>query len=192
LKNKPLNNSDLIRLLSEGNEDAFRLVYDSYYRSLCHYANRILNDFDDSEDIVQNIIMKLWENGESLNGISDLKSYLFRSVHNGCLNKISRISSKEKYQSESWLNLKAIEMEYRDSLQYIELDEIINKLIHELPEQCQRVFRMSRFDDKSYKEIALELNVTVKAVEANISRALQKMRLGLKDYLYLIILLYLK
>jgi RNA polymerase sigma-70 factor, ECF subfamily len=150
----------------------------------------MLNDLDESEDVVQNIIMKLWENRENIETIVNIKSYLFKSTYNSCLNIISKHGKKLNYEKESWLKLKEIEMEERDSLLYNELNEIVNRLIDELPDQCQRVFKMNRLDEKSYKEIAQELNITVKAVEGNISRALQKMRLGLKDYLYLILILY--
>jgi RNA polymerase sigma-70 factor (ECF subfamily) len=192
LKEKAINNADLIRSLSRGNEEAFRSIYVLYYKGLCLYANRILKNNDECEDVVQSIIMKLWENKENIEDITDIKSYLYRSTYNGCLNKLSKLDNKQKYQNESWLKLKEIEMEDRDSLQYTELNEIVNRLIDELPEQCQRVYKMNRSDEKSYIEISQELNITVKAVEANISRALQKLRLGLKDFLVLIVVLYFK
>lgn len=192
MKNSNLHNTDLINLIGRDKQEAFRVIYDNYYESLCFYANRMLNNLDESEDVVQNIIIKLWENRENLETIVNVKSYLFRATYNSCLNIISRLGKKQIYQNESWLKLKEIEMEERDSLVYAELEKIVNKLIDELPDQCQRVFKMNRFEEKSYKEIAQELNITVKAVEGNISRALQKMRLGLRDYLYLILLMYFK
>ena len=192
MKNSDLNRADLINSLSQGTQEAFQAIYDNYYESLCYYANRMLADMDESEDVVQSIIMKLWENRENIGTIVNVKSYLYKSTHNSCLNIISKHGKKQNYENESWFKSKEIEMEERDSLLYTELNEIVNKLIEELPEQCQRVFKMNRFDEKSYKEIAQELNITVKAVEGNMSRALQKMRMGLKDYLYLILIIYLR
>lgn len=183
---------DLARLLSLGSEEAFRTLYDLYFESLCFYANRMLNNIDESQDVVQNIILKLWENKEEISSIHNLRSYLYRSTYNSCLNAISKHGKKEIFIKDSWLELKEIEMEERDSLLYSELKEIVNQLINQLPEQCQRVFKMNRFDEKTYKEIAEELGITVKAVEGNMSRALHKLREGLKDYMYLILLFYLK
>jgi len=144
---------------------------------------RFIDDRDDAEEIVQDIIFKLWQQKELLESIKSLKAYLFRSVHNRCLNFIKHELHKEKYIDKAWGELKKIELENFEDMQNRELEEKLNNAIHALPERCREVFLLSRFEGKKNKEISEQLGISVKAVEANITRALVSVREKLKSYL---------
>lgn len=146
---------------------------------------------DEAEEIVQQVFYSLWTKRESIDITSTLKSYLYKAVHNSSLNKIKQGKVRQMYAEHQ--KATAITETHSSSqiLQGKELEALINNAIDELPEQCGIVFRMSRFGNMKYAEIADELNISVKTVENHMGKALKLMREKLKDYLHLIILLLL-
>lgn len=175
--------------IRNGDEKAFELVFKSHYGSLCNFAKSFLGDMDDAEEVVQQVFYQLWTKREGIDITSTLKSYLFKAVHNSSLNKIKQGKVRQLYSD----HVKATASEEVHSttqlLQGKELEVIINNAIDELPEQCGAVFRMSRFGNMKYQEIADELGISVKTVENHMGKALKLMREKLKDYLQILILL---
>lgn len=175
--------------IRNGDEKAFELMFKSHYRSLCNFACSFLGDMDEAEEIVQQVFYTLWAKREGIDVTSTLKSYLFKAVHNSSLNKIKQGKVRQMHAE----HVKHTESEESHSttqiLQGKELEKIINAAIDELPEQCCIVFRMSRFGNMKYQEIADELGISVKTVENHMGKALKLMREKLKDYLHLLILL---
>lgn len=165
-------------------EAYFESIYVQYYSSLCVFAKTFVNDNDEAEEIVQGIILKLWEQKESLLEIISLKSYLYRAVRNTCLNYIKHQKIESQYRDSSWIKLKEIESDFIDPYQNTELEEHINEAIAELPERCREVFELSRFDGLKNKEISEKLTISVKAVEANITRALSSLRKKIELYIH--------
>jgi RNA polymerase sigma-70 factor (ECF subfamily) len=165
-------------------EAFFEKIYLQFYASLCVFAKSFVYDDDEAEEIVQSIILKLWEHKESTAEITSLKSYLYRAVRNTCLNHIKHEKIKNQYQDTSWIKLKEIESEFIDPYQNTELEEHINEAIFNLPERCREVFEMSRFDGLKNKEISEKLDISVKAVEANITRALATLRKKINNYIH--------
>lgn len=173
--NIPLINSDF--------EFLFEEIYRLYYVELCVFAQRYLQSPEDSEEIVQDVIFKLWENKDSVESIQSVKAYLYTSVRNKCLNALKHIKIQDRYRGEAWLELKRIESENYEDSSAVELQEKISESIEILPERCREVFMMSRSEGMKNKDISKKLGITVKAVEANISRALSSLRVSLKEYL---------
>lgn len=161
----------------------FETIYNDYYRGLCVFAYSFLPDEDEAEEVVQSIILKLWEHKEQLHEIDSLKSYLYRSVRNACLNQLKHKKIEEKYKDKAWASLKEIEADFIDPYQNKELQEKIQDAINELPDRCKEVFELSRFEGKRNKEISEILDISVKAVEANITRALSSLRKELSKYI---------
>lgn len=164
-------------------DSIFEIIYSQYYSSLCSYAYTFIPDEDEAEEIVQSIILKLWEQKENLDAIQSLKSYLYRSVKNTCLNFIKHQKLEEKYRESAWVELKKIESEFIDPYHNKELENHITKAINELPERCREVFELSRFEGKKNKEISECLDISTKAVEANITRALATLRKKVTEYM---------
>ncbi len=170
--------------IQNGNWDAvFETIYSQYYTGLCTYAHSFIPDADEAEEIVQGIILKMWEQKENLENIISLKSYLFRSVKNTCLNYIKHQKLEEKYREKAWVELKKIEADFIDPYHNTELEHHISEAIKELPERCREVFEMSRFEGKKNKEISDYFNISIKAVEANITRALSILRKKVGEYM---------
>lgn len=166
-------------------EQIFADIYRKHYSELCIYALRFIKDEDEAEEIVQEIIFKLWEQRDQLDAVNSLRSYLYRSVHNRCLNYIKHQLHKTKYSDKAYLEMKKLELESAEDYNNKELEEKVHTAIGNLPDRCKEVFQLSRFEGKKNKEISEQLGISVKAVEANITRALTSLRESLDKYLKL-------
>lgn len=151
-----------------------------------------MDDIDECKDIVHNVFLNLWNNWEEIDTSKSLKSYLFRSVHNRCLNYIR--DNKKIIHHDLPEDISSLDA-YIDSVDYLEQSELemkIKKAIENLPDKCKSIFIMNRFDEKKYTEIAQMLNVSVKAVEAQMTKALKILREQLADYLPALLLLFIQ
>ena len=178
-----INDQDIIERLKNGDSSFFTLLFNRHYSGLVVYATHLLESDEHSADIVHDIFMSLWEKRASLFIETSIKSYLFTSVRNRCLNYISHLRVRSEYQ-ESILRTGDIEgpltWEYYDEM---ELTTMIDNAIKKLPPQCRKVFLMSRFEYKTNAEIANELEISPRTAEKHIEKALKILRTELKDYL---------
>ena len=189
-KNDIITDNNVMIYLREGNEYAFRFIFDKYYDFLCMVADSYLRDEYISETIVGDIIYNLWEIKDNIDIKYSLRSYLVRSVKNRCINYlqqeyIQREISLNQYEDKAAIEeLFFIENKHPlESLLEQELENKINSIINELSPECRAVFKMSRFDGMKYEEIASELNISVNTVKYHMKNALGKLRLELKDYI---------
>lgn len=170
-------------------KNAFEQLFKQHFSSLVYFARKYVKDLDSSKEIVHDVYVNLWEKRDTINPEKALKSYLFTAVHNRCLNFI-RDNKKFNRNIE---DLGTIEINYSqasdDNLTSEELSDKINKTIENLPEKCREVFMLSRFGDLKYNEIADQLGISVKTVEAQMSKALKVLRDQLKEYITILILL---
>lgn len=174
--------AELLNALQMGDERAMESLFRESYQRLCNYANTILNDIDESEEVVQQVFVQLWEKREKMEISTSVQSYLFKSVRNTCLNKIKHAKVRQIYAEEvtalSQHSEPATETTFHNELQ-----SQIHAAIESLPEQCRLVFKLSRFEELKYSEIAEELGISVKTVENHMGKALRIMKEKLKDYL---------
>ncbi|MHA7111846.1 RNA polymerase sigma-70 factor [Sunxiuqinia elliptica] len=180
--------------LSKDQKSSFREVYDKYYQPLCHLSKYYLGDTAEAKGVVQEAFVKLWEVRSEIDQDSNLKNFLFTLVKNNSLNILKRRQILLKHHEQ----IKWMEIHYQyeslmkvsgSYLEFEELKENIDRAIENLPEHCRAVFKMSRFEDLKNKEIAAKLGVTLKTVEAHLTKALKILRKELKDYLPLIMIL---
>ena len=164
--------------IRDGNTAVFKQVFDACYEGLCHYAFTVLRDADEAEDVVQGMFMKLWERREELNITSALRSYLFKSVYNQCLNQLEHRSVKNKFQE---YKLTQSEVSQPPEVFDDEVDTKIKKAIEALPSQCRTIFIMSRYDEMRHAEIAEKLNISVNTIQNQICKALKILRDELKE-----------
>lgn len=183
--------SETIKELREGNQLAFGQLFDNCYEPLCRYAYSILKDMDDAEDVVQKTFCKLWDLHETLNIQSSISSYLYRIVHNDCLNTIQQRNCHQEYNMNYLLSINTDANYASEHIESSELQEAINHALAGLPPQCKKVFEMSRMQQLSYSEIARQLNISTNTVENHISKALKLLRSDLKDFLSIYLLLQL-
>jgi RNA polymerase sigma-70 factor (ECF subfamily) len=168
----------------------FEEIFNLHYSNLCAYANNFLKEIEASEEVVQEVLFKLWVNREKIEITSSVQSYLYRAVRNGCLNVIKHVNIREEYKVH---NERVIEMEqnsYEDKVVISELEEKIRTVIDLLPIERRKVFIMSRFEGLKYQEIADKLGISVKTVENQMGSALKFLRTELKDYMPWVILFF--
>jgi len=179
-----LEDKALLEKIRQGDKDAYHQMFVHYYSPLCEYASQIVSDAD-AEELVQDMMLFIWENRQYLVVEKSLKSYLFVSVKNRCFNAIRDRRSKERIHHFLYEKLKD-QMEDTDYYMLNELAINIEKAIGELPDGYRETFRMSRFGEMSNEAIAKQLGISVKTVEYRITRSLKILRVKLKDYLPLL------
>lgn len=172
----------------QDDEEAFRILFYDFFAPLCVFAHRYLEEMETCEDIVQETFYRIWKNRKDLDIQISARNFLITSVRNACLDLI-RKQEIEKRWIEKRLE-EDTEEEYEDLYTTQELESLLNQALDKLPEQIASTFRMNRFDGKTYVEIAEEKQISVKTVEAYMTRALKFLRIELKDYLPILLILY--
>lgn len=162
------------------------MVFRDYYKPLVRYGTTFLKDSDEAEDIVQQVFVSLWEKRSELAIHTSIRAVLYKSVQNACLNKIKHLKIRNSYAEE--FKATTAHENSSDPAQVNELNERIQQAMESMPEQCGRIFKMSRFEQLRYQEIADQLGLSVKTVENQMGKALKIVREELKDYLPLLIL----
>lgn len=178
-----------IKALSEGDITVFEMIFRNYYQPLCNYAYTFLQDKEDAEEIVQSTFLLVWEKRDALAIRTSVKPYLYAMVRNACLNVLKHEKVKQRFAGEE---IAMADRSHDDVSQHVASNELelrIKVAMNELPEQCRMVFKLSRFEELKYAEIAEQLNISVKTVENHMGKALKIMREQLKDYLPLILVL---
>lgn len=187
-----MNNTEqeILIQLKQGDEKAFRYVFDVHYGLLCSIASEFLKDDFLAETIVGDVILYLWEKRETIEIQSSLRAYLVKSVRNKCLNyrqlqhvvKETRLSEQEELLDSNGTFLISDSQPLATLLEK-ELEIEIEKSINDLSDECRQVFQMSRFDQMKYEDIAQELNISVNTVKYHIKNALAKLRGDLSKYI---------
>lgn len=150
-------------------------LFKDYYQALHRYAFTILKNEEDASDVVQSVFINIWEKKDSIEISVSPKSYLFRSVYNESLNFIKKENTRQKHEIGAAPNPMALTEEpAKDEEQ--NWQQKIDKVLDLMPEQCRKVFMKSRIEGKKYAEIAAELDISIKTVEAHMSKALKIVR----------------
>ncbi|MDO5978233.1 RNA polymerase sigma factor [Flavivirga spongiicola] len=169
------NDTDLIRSLKKGEPKAYTFLVDSYHHKLCIYTYGLTNDHDLSEDIVQNVFVYIWKNRLKLKDHFLVKNYLYRSVYNEFIDQYRKrktVMTIEKKYIDALNHI--VEKEDENSLE--KLIALVKKEIGNLPPKCKQTFLLSKQEGLTNIEIAEYLNVSIKSVEAHITKAFSILR----------------
>ena len=169
--------------LKAGDIKAFELLYNEQYISLCHYARRFVLDLDTAREIVQDVFVRIWEKKRSLPVEISLKTYLYTSVRNKCLDYLKHLKVEYDFEKMRIRELRESGNNSFDTIDHPldglitkELEKAIEDSIENLPEKCREIFKMSRYSGLKYREIAEERNISVKTVETQMSRAIRSLK----------------
>ena len=174
---------EILTMLSNGNQKSVDLLFDNYYTYLCNVIYRVINDAGYAEDIVQEIFSDIWRKRESINIQSSLRAYLRRAAVNRSLNHIRKQRMKFDENEEAIVDIESDTIDGQKEMEKDELEKRIHDCIDSLPPKCKLVFSMSRFENMSYQEIADHLDISIKTVENQISKALRILRATVQPYL---------
>ena len=164
-------------------QDSFEKIFRDFFAPLMAFARKILLDEDDARDVVQKVFIGIWEKQQEIDLSTSLKSYLFTSVHNRSLNVIR---DRKKFSSAEVPEV-AGEWDVSTQIESMELEGKIMEVIGSLPEKCREVFELNRFEGLKYIEIAEQLNISVKTVENQMSKALKILREKLLKYMTILL-----
>lgn len=168
------NNTFLAEQLKLGNEKAYDFLLTTYYQQLCSYANTLTNDRYLTEDIVQNVFVKTWENRKNINPDFSIKSYLYKSVYNGFIDQYRK---NKPFINLEKKHLEAIDLVIENDKRDIsELLELLEKEIQKLPAKCKQVFLLSKKEGLTHIEISEHLNISIKTIESHMTRAFKILR----------------
>ena len=154
----------VLKKIKEGDIKAFESIFRLYYTPLCLYATSITGEQEVAEEIVQDLFYVFWKERESLPILRSIKNYLYGATRNRSL----------QYLEQSYTP--------QDQLEYKELQSLVNRALGKLPERRLRIFRMHRFEGMKYAEIASSLSLSIKTVEAEMTKALQTLRKEIENY----------
>ncbi len=184
--NVEYSESNLIDLIREGNERAFDQAFILHFKKLHAYARTFVRDGEIAEELVQNVFCRVWEKRTQLNADGYLRSYLYRAVHNECLNHLKHQKVRESFSVHYSKQMEHNEADLSNEIHAGELQKQVHRAVNELPEQCRAIFQMSRFEQLKYHQIAEQLNISVKTVENQMGKALKILRVKLADFLPLL------
>ncbi|MEL5893221.1 RNA polymerase sigma-70 factor [Bacteroides sp. GD17] len=181
MKDTISEDTSLLFAMQQGDRSAFDRLFQKYYALLCTYCYRFVR-LEDAEEIVQDVMLWLWENRERPVIEYSLKQYLFKSVYHRSMTRVVQNEVKQRADAAYYERMYA-SLQDADVLLINELSKHIQKAIDELPPSYKEAFIMHRFRNLSYKEIAEVLDVSPKTVDYRIQQALKILRVKLKDYL---------
>jgi len=172
-----------------GNEKSFEYFFNKHHSHILGFCIQFIYDKSQSSNITQEAFLNLWLNRAKIEKINGIESFLYTFAKSKCLNTIRHNKVKERFKSKTLnekqraLDLDVLNAINFDNLTLMELEKLITDSIKDLPEKTRIIFLKKRFESKKNKEIADELNITLKTVEAHMTKALKILRVKLSDYL---------
>jgi RNA polymerase sigma-70 factor, ECF subfamily len=169
-----MEEKELFHKIQRGDTLAFEILFHRYYGVLCVFAEKMLHSREAAEDIVQEMFSKVWMEREYMEIDTSLKAFLYRSIKNRCLNYLRHLEIIQHHEQDTLYSVVDIADDTGNPDE--ELLTAIYASVQQLPPQCQKVFKMSRFEGLKHKEIAGELGISIKTVKIHIGKALVMIR----------------
>lgn len=179
----------LLEKLKNDDQSAFTIIFTKYYEDLVRFSYGYTRDSNASEEIIQDVFLKIWENRKLLVIHSSLKSFLLKTVQNRSIDSLRHVNITNKYTSMILEHPLLAENDTENYILHSELEANFQHAMAVIPVEYAEAFRMSRIETMNYQEIAQKLGISVRTVEVRISKALSLLRNELKDYLVLVLIL---
>lgn len=177
-----LTDEILLRLLKAGDDLAFKEIYSRYWKPIFEAAYHRIGNREIAKELVQTVFLRIWEKRHTIQ-INNLPGYLQTAIKNRIINYLESTLVHKKYLQHVMDTTAGTCQGTESVINFNELSRALEKALNMLPEKTRHVFRLSRFDHLSIREIAASMNISEKAVEYHITQSLKTLRLHLKDYL---------
>ena len=174
------SDEQLLEQIKQSNESSFDQLFRRYYRMLVITAIKYVVDQFVAEEVVQDLFLNLWQKRKTLSILGKVKTYLLMAVKNRCLNYLKSKFARQEFVEATDYNLQVVRDEPTDQAE--QLRKVIEWAIAQLPEKCRHIFLLSRRAGLSYQEIADELAISKKTVEAQMGIALKRLRHSVDEY----------
>jgi RNA polymerase sigma-70 factor (ECF subfamily) len=188
LKSEDIN---LLRNIKQGDSHSFELLFRRLYPKVCAYAQKFLHNTNDSKEVAQELFLNVWKNRDRIDENQSLTSYLFVSTKNRCLNLLETKKNRSKHAELLWYLYVQESTDNNNAFQQLVVNDLENNLsvaLGHLPKECKKIFELSRYEGLKYQEIAQQLNISIKTVETQMSRALTKLRLEMRQHLTILLI----
>jgi RNA polymerase sigma-70 factor (ECF subfamily) len=191
MQKKEENNKEKLLFINfkKGDEVAFKYFFHKYYNQIIGFCIQFIYDKQEAEGIAQEAFLNLWKHRDTVKKVNGISAFLYTFSKSKCLNVLRHKKTKEKYSSktlnekEKNLNITVLNSMNFDSLTFKELENLIFDSLNELPTKTKEIFIKKRFDKMKNKEIAAEMAISIKTVEAHFAKAIQFLKIKLVDYL---------
>lgn len=171
----------LITQIRKGDIKAFEQLFRQYYSPLCWYAASIVGDWETAEEIVEELFYTIWKEKEKLNIFHSVKKYLYTVTCNRCLHHQKLMQRDEELQQDM-SQATPVYTTPEDRMEFEELQKVVNRCLKKMPERQRIIFLLHRDKGLKYAEIASRLNLSVKTVESNMTKALAILRTEIETY----------
>jgi RNA polymerase sigma-70 factor (ECF subfamily) len=182
-----MTDMELIERIRKGDERAFESLFRSYYKTLCFFSYKIVKDSVVAEEIVQDIFYYIWEKHAALELNTSVKSYLFKSAHNNSLKYLRHQKIVAGYEDRVKASMEDTFDVQENYAEVGEIMHIISQTLDQVPERSREIFNLNRNEGLKYQEIADQLHVSIKTVEAHMTSVLKLFRENLKEYLLMVL-----
>lgn len=179
-----IKDQHILNRIKKGDIKSFEVLFHRYYPGMCLYAQSLLKKENVAEEVVQDVFYSIWKNRKNFRLTSGWQSYLYRSVYNNSMNYLRKTKNEYRLDFDVSVREEGTSGDPFEEMNYNELNETIRETMEKLPERTRHIFRLSRFEGLTYKEIAKKLSISVKTVESNMGKALKAFRLSLEEYGY--------
>jgi len=173
---------DVVESLRKGSVSAFEHIFRLYWKPLYTMARAKLDSHDDAEEVLQQVFSNLWEQRDRLR-VENLSAYLFTAVKNRIINCIRSRINQRKYWEYYRTFVPKDQHTTENMVTLDDMNEVLEAAINLLPEKSRKVFKLSRFEGRSNSEIANLLKLSEKAIEYHLTRSLREIRVHMKDYI---------
>ena len=179
-----LSEDKLLFLVKEGNELAFKVIYNKYWKRLFAYTYNILNDRGLAEDVLHEIFTNIWFKRKEIK-IESLEKYLFVAAKNKSISMLRKVKFSEL--DEMMIENLTLDPEVENNIDSLYLKNLLEKVTIDLPKRCKEIFYMSRYDDYSNEEIAEHFKISQRTVENQLYLALKHIRTSIKEVVNFIV-----
>jgi len=182
---KLLPDVELLALVRSDNMEAFEELYNRYWKSLYSFAYKRVRSKEISEEIVQDFLANLWAGRKTLVINTSFEGYIYTAVRNLVFNYIAKETRRQAYSHFIQLFKMDTDNSTEETINTRDLQQNIERGLNDLPEKCRSVFELSRRENKSNKEIALELGISEKTVESHLTKAIKRLRVTLNSAFFM-------
>jgi RNA polymerase sigma-70 factor (family 1) len=187
-----ISDDELLTRLKSGDEHAFDQMFRAFYPGLCFFARKYVSNYGVAEEIVQDILFKLWQRRTDFDNYSSLKGFLYISTKNACLDSIDKEHRKLNRENSWYLDSNKLELDVEENIIYAEVLMEISQALDQLPGQCRKIMKMSYEQGLSGKEIAAAMQLTVSTVNNQKARGIAILRKILNPNSFTILLVLLQ
>ena len=168
-----IDDISLLEKIKSGSPVAYEVLYNKYFNALCVFVQSYTHNLSKAEDIVQQVMLRIWENKTDIKIGTSFKSYLYRACYNEFINYYKR-SQKTSFLDD--IVIEAYEELYDDEWEFEKKLQLVKEEIQKLPPKCREVFTLCKLKGYKYKEAAAALNISEKTVEVQISNAMKRLK----------------